>query len=200
VKETTKAMKRRNADTAFDWKSVFAGHGLDVGSGDDPLPGAVPLDQCVGDQLDANLLTPHFGRDTFDYIHASQLLEHLEWPMKSLRDWSEILKPEGYIVFTVPDFVLYEKAQWPSNYNSDHKTAWTLDLLTLTTQAPLIYVPNFLKVLSTISDLKTLRCELITTNYDYSISSDVDQTCNDSGTECFIEIVLQKIPKKTKNN
>lgn len=191
LKETSKASRRRASDSSFDWGSVFIGKGLDVGSGDDPLIGAETIDIST-DGRDANILESYFEGDRFDFIHASQVLEHLIDPMKSIKGWSKVLKTGGYIIVTVPDFELYEKRTWPSRFNPDHKTAWTMNRLLAGNGVPLIHVPDFLNELSEF-DLKAIRVELIVSNYDFSLDSSIDQTRHTDGAECFIEFVLKKI-------
>src|SRR5438552_18367568 len=96
--ETSKATKRRlleDKETKYPfWQRVFTGNGLDVGSGNDPLPflHCKPFDKKDGD---ANALSKYFKPASFDYIHASQLLEHLHNPEESLKDWHGLVKPGG---------------------------------------------------------------------------------------------------------
>ena len=190
--ETSKASKRRLADTNFDWKSVFKGKGLDVGSGDDPLqiPSCIPFDLPDGGGDD---ITRFFPYNEFDFIHGSQVLEHAISPNVMLRTWLDALKPKGFIIATVPDWVLYEGRVWPSQWNQGHTHAWTLDFLELgderASRVPLVLVPSFLECF----DVNVLRCELIDTNYNYDVGANKDQTLDpDKGVEAFIEFVLQK--------
>lgn len=63
--------------------------------------------------------------ETFDYVHASHLLEHLEDPIRFLRRAFEVLKPGGYLLLLVPHRDRYEnKRLLPSRWNEDHKSFW----------------------------------------------------------------------------
>ncbi len=192
-RETTKALRRRfleDQETGYNfWDKIFRGSGLDVGSGDDPIRLEVcqSFDKKDGD---ANTLSKYFEPNSFDYIHASQLLEHLHDPEKALRDWRGLLRRKGYIVATVPSWELYEGMIWPSRWNPDHKTTWSLWIKGSPAQIH-IYVPDFIIGLSDI--YKCLRVKLIDTNYNYKIGTKRDQTQNpEHGVEAWIEFVLIK--------
>ena len=189
--ETSKAQKRREKETDFPWPEIFKGRGLDVGSGDDPLliAGCEPFDLPDGGGDDIT----QFVDGKFDYIHGSQVLEHAISPVTMIRTWLEVLNPKGYIVATIPDWALYEKRIWRSQWNNGHNWAWTLSQYELGDEraagVPLVYVPQFLENF----DAKVLVSRLIDTNYDYSLSPSVDQTLDpDKGVEAFIEFVLKK--------
>lgn len=190
MKESTKAMKRR-ATEQFDWKSVIpsTGKGLDVGCGDDCLPGAQPFDWQHGD---ANALHLYFKKETFDYIHASQVVEHLHDPETSLKSWLRLLKKGGHLIFTVPDFELYEKYRWPSRFNVDHKAAFSLTLKIDSSCPVLNFVPEMLKRMAKEVSFEALKQDLITTGYDFTLSPEIDQTLEPYQAECFIEVVLKR--------
>lgn len=124
MNETSKALKRRNEEQQegkFNWERVFRGRGIDIGCGPDKLP----FHNCEGfdiEEGDANRLSDHFQGETFDYIHSSQCLEHMQRPSVAFENWLCLLKPNGYAVTTVPDWCLYEGMIWPSRYNPDHKS------------------------------------------------------------------------------
>lgn len=192
MNETSKAMRRRRCEEAaggFKWSEVFKGVGVDVGAGNDPIqiPGCRPFDMLDGD---ANHLSNYFEPESLDYVHSSQSLEHMRDPRAALLNWSIPVKKGGYLVVTVPDFDVYEKRHWPSRFNPDHKSAWSLwrksDAV-----APLVNVPELCRELLEHG----LWCEfarLVDTNYDYSAPDTVDQTLPNDGAECFIEMVFHK--------
>jgi len=190
MKETSKALKRRMLSHQGFWKQVFGGKvGYDLGCGDDPLPfeGCKPFDITDGD---AQELHKHVEPGSLDYIHASQLLEHVHDPRVALTNWLMCLKPGGYIVVTVPDFDLYEKKNWPSCFNPDHKTAWSLWRKGFP-EVPLIHVPTLLSEFELQADVEL--CHLVDTNYSWDIPDNIDQTfIHGHGVECFIEFVLLK--------
>jgi len=116
----------------MSYARYFAGRGIDIGSGDDPLgrwQSLFPLmTECRAWDLpdgDAQTL-PGIGPNEFDFLHSSHCLEHLRDPLTALRRWCEVVKPGGYLVVLVPDEDLYEQGVWPSRWNADHKHTFTL--------------------------------------------------------------------------
>lgn len=192
MRESSKAMRRRfieDATGVFPWMKIFKGEGIDVGCGDDPLPFKFckPFDKLEGDASD---LTKYFKPDTFKWLHSSQCLEHLDDPVAALRTWITVVKPGGWLVISVPDWYLYEGQQWPSRYNPDHRSTWSL--YAKDSPAPThVFVPDFLKSFEDVADVK--RCQLVDTRYNYKIGAIRDQTLpEDAGVEAFIEFVLEK--------
>jgi SAM-dependent methyltransferase len=193
MKESSKAMRRRFCEdlrgtASLPWRTIFEGVGIDVGAGDDPIQiaGCVPFDKDDGD---ANRLSDYFPENHFDYIHASQVLEHLHEPVKTLKEWGRLIKPgTGRIVVTIPDFDLYEKCQFPSKFNPDHKAVFSLWRKKSPGAFRLFHVPTMLGQ----TGLSVELCHLVTTNYDWNLPDSVDQTLPESGAECFIEFVLSK--------
>jgi len=193
MKETSKAMRRRwNEDALkqFQWKSIFTGKGIDVGPGDDPLP-FPDIEIFDLPQGDANVLHHYFPQDHFDFLHASQCLEHMHNPEEALSNWLKVVKPGGYVVVTVPDWVLYESMIFPSRYNRDHKSSWSM-FYTKSNFPIHIYIPSFLERFKDVA--KPLLSRLVDTNYDYAVMSTRDQTFKESeGVECWNEFVLRKL-------
>lgn len=190
AQETSKATERRLKERDR-WDKVFVGIGIDVGAGDDLL-GYPTYDACEGfdKPQDANKIDEYYGPNYFDFIHGSQVMEHLYNPGDFINRCLKILKPGGWIVMTVPDFDLYEKRRWPSRTNPDHKTAWSLwrQKGDHPKGVPLINVPQWLQNWPFHKEAR-----LITTNYDYLKLDSVDQTwLREDGVECFIEILWQK--------
>ncbi len=198
AQETSKATARREGRGVFitrsNWNDIFGNHILDVGPGDDPLVwrGAtvVPFDKKQGD---ANKIDTYFHDQSFDCIHGSQVMEHLYDPPDFINRCLKILKPGGWIVMTVPDFDLYEKQFWPSRFNPDHKTTWslwrTMGGIQSHNRAPHIHVPTWIKQF----DVAQRYATLIDTNYDFLKPDSVDQTwLREDGVEAFIEILLKK--------
>lgn len=187
MKETSKAMRRRwceDADGIFPWRSVFVGKGLDVGCGDDKIP----FDDCRGFDLldgDANFLDKHFEKATFDYVHGSQVMEHLHDPDDAMLRWSKLVKSGGHIIITVPSWELYEGKVWPSRYNPDHKVTWSMKAKE--SPAPRhIYCPDWHPV------GQRLMCRELDVNYDHSVGTTIDQTLWESdAVEPWIEFVFK---------
>lgn len=191
MNETAKATRRRLLESSsgvFDWEKVFRGRGLDIGCGPDILP----FRDVEGFDLprDANHLSRYYHPGTFDYLHSSQSLEHMRHP-DVIRDWAIVLKTGGYLVVTVPSWELYERMVWPSRFNPDHKSSWSM--WQKGSPAPIhILVPEWLKKHEDIYEV-VFGPRLVDDNYDYNLPSNVDQTYVEAdGVEAFIEFVLKK--------
>jgi predicted SAM-dependent methyltransferase len=81
---------------------------LDIGCGDNPLPGYTPVDAKLG--LAAYPLDA--GDGTVDEIHASHVLEHFSHRQVAavLADWVRALKSGGTLQIAVPDFAVIAHA------------------------------------------------------------------------------------------
>ena len=187
MKETTKAMKRRMHDEPGLWSAVFGGTGIDVGCGDDPL--VIAAEFFDKKQGDANKLDEYFARNQFHFLHASHCLEHMDQPMNALGRWHKIVKPGGYLVIVVPDWCLYEGMIWPSRYNPDHKSTWSLWL-------PDSPAPNHVLVPELRHFFWLYRWRLIDTNYNYKVGTLIDQTL-DPNVEASIEFIIKKERTRT---
>lgn len=193
MNETSKAMRRRRCEEAasgFKWSRILTGKGVDVGAGNDPvqLPGCQPFDMADGD---ANHLSRYIPAGTLDYIHASQALEHMLDPRAAILDWALCVRPGGHLVVSIPDWDLYEKCQWPSRFNPDHKSAWSTWRKRGPSGVPLVYVPDFCRDLKP-HGLTCIKVELCCDRYDWDAPADVDQTLSPDGPEAFIELVFRK--------
>lgn len=125
--ETSKAHPRRERESFF--KNYCAGLGIDIGCGFDPIDsgGEVYMFDMIHGQGDATRMD-HVDDATFDYVHSSHLLEHIEEPEIAVRNWWRVLKPGGYLLIMVPERDLYEgKTSLPSRWNEDHKRFYLLD-------------------------------------------------------------------------
>ena len=191
MNETSKAMRRRACEDIANgddyWSTIFRGAGIDIGPGRDPLritrEGVTVqlFDQAQGD---ANRLSTYFPPGCFDFIHASQALEHMHDP-EALDDWLTLLRPGGHAVITVPDWHLYEQMHWPSRWNPDHKSTWSMSAKGSPARNH-VHVPKW--------GLKRgmIRARLIDNNYNYAITN-LDQTADEAaGVEAFIEMVFKR--------
>lgn len=191
MNEASKAMRRRFIEDrtgVFPWWPLFRGDGIDVGCG----PDKIPFSKCCAfdkEHGDANDLREIFAAGRFSYLHASQSLEHMIDPAKALASWIDVVKPRGHIIVTVPDFVLYEGMVFPSRYNPDHKSTWSMWFKD--SVAPIhCYLPQWLEQ---FENTKVVLCRVVDTNYDYKIGTKQDQTLSESrGVEAFLEFVLKK--------
>jgi SAM-dependent methyltransferase len=196
--EMSKATERRKVNPVFAEK-YFVGLGIDVGCGYDKMNiDAFPLctaivghDQCLGDKNAehlAEVLDNHY-----DFLVSSHCLEHMISPETALGNWIRVVKPGGHLVITVPDWEMYEHKKWPSRFNGDHRTAWTMSLDK--------YMPSHLRILPewlAQFNVDILRCETIKDGFDKSLPDEIDQTAREINkqpfkAECCIEIILRKI-------
>jgi SAM-dependent methyltransferase len=189
--ETTKARLRRLPDTQYA-EAYFVGNGIDIGCGDDSLgqhtdtytkiQNVKPWDLPDGDaQLMASV-----ADDTYDFVHSSHCLEHMRDPVEAFSNWIRICKPGGYIVVTVPEEDLYEQGRWPSEYNHDHKTTWTIAKESSWSPVSISVVPFLYGMLDQI---EIIKIQLIDHNYHYDVKG-VDQTRGEA--ESAIEFIVRK--------
>lgn len=172
----------------------FVGHGIDIGSGNDPLWQYQVLYPCMSecDEWD----TQHGDGDaqkmagvedaTYDFVHSSHTLEHLVDPVEGLQNWWRILKPGGHLVIVVPDEDLYEQGVWPSTWNADHK--WTFTLHKNVSWSPVSR--NLLPMLMALPDGEILLVRRLEQGFRPT-SIQQDQTLTMIG-ECGIEAVVRK--------
>jgi len=189
MKESSKAMERRfSSEKRHLFSKIFQGAGIDIGAGDDLIKvegSVVGFDMEDGD---ANQLHEYFLEENFDFIHASQCLEHMRDPKAALDSWLKVLRKGGFAVISVPSWELYEGMVWPSRFNPDHKSTFSL----WQDGSP---APNHVKLPEWLDkfNCEIVYCDLIDTNYNYKIGTSTDQTYQyENRVEAFIEFVLQK--------
>jgi SAM-dependent methyltransferase len=192
MNETSKAMRRRMIEDElgiFNWSQIIKGKGIDVGCGPDKVwdENCIAFDQ---EQGDANKISEYF-EDKFDYLHASQCLEHMHDPYAAVVEWLKIVRSGGHAIISIPDWTLYEGWVWPSRYNPDHKSTWSFTF----EKSPSKHHVNIYKFLDKLSPYcYAKRVMLVDNNYNYGTSTSVDQTFEESnGVEAFIEMVLCKL-------
>jgi len=115
--ETFKAKARRLQEGFFE--KYCHGKGLDICYGGDLLaPNCKGWEWFHGDAHYLRGLKDH----TFDFVHSSHALEHMEDPALALRNWWRVVKPGGYLILYIPHRDLLEqKITLPSKWNPDHK-------------------------------------------------------------------------------
>ena len=97
VQEVTKSFPRRSTDRRFaaQW---FVGDGIDLGAGSDSLAGLAPFFPLIRsvrawDRSDGDAMRMDGVPDeTYDFVHSSHCLEHLEYPAEALRNWIRICR------------------------------------------------------------------------------------------------------------
>jgi SAM-dependent methyltransferase len=192
---TSISVQRRLADSRFATR-WFVGTGLDVGAGTDSLALYTELFPMIRNvvaydepQGDAQLLS-NVEDESFDFLYSSHCLEHLHDPYEALGNWIRVVKPGGHLVVNVPDEDLYEQGVWPSRFNPDHKSSWTID-------KEESWSPVSINVLDLVRRFRgealPLKIELIDHGYRASLwGHGIDQT-RMPAAEAAIEIVLLKL-------
>lgn len=139
--ESLKTYQEKINNGFFD--KYMSGKGLDIGYAgyiSDVLP---ILDSAIG--IDKNYpnydgVTLPFADNSQDYIYSSHMLEHVDDRTSIIKDWMRVLKPKGYIICIVPNYMLYEKKETlPSIWNNDHKVFFSPGSLLLEFEAALPY-------------------------------------------------------------
>jgi SAM-dependent methyltransferase len=104
-------------------RSFLKGKGIDIGCGPDPVfKDVVRFDV---EQGDANEITKYVN-DEFDFVFSSHCLEHMKNPYIAILEWWKLVKPGGHLFVIVPDEDLYEQGHFPSRFNADHKSTYTI--------------------------------------------------------------------------
>lgn len=102
------------------------GLGLDVGSGDRTLnPNMITVDNWadgVDYKMEADNLH-EFKDDTFDFVYASHILEHLKDPLKAVEEWLRVVKKGGYVIIITPD-KRFIPTKGTVNCDPQHKYDW----------------------------------------------------------------------------
>jgi SAM-dependent methyltransferase len=194
VDECSKAVARRLLGPGYATR-YFVGHGLDVGSGADPLARFAPLFPLVRSVTtfdvpdgDAQLLAT-YPDDRFDFLHSSHCLEHVRDPFEGLQNWVRVVRPGGHLVVLLPDEDLYEQGVWPSTFNADHRHTFTI--CKAASWSPVSV--NVTTLLAAVADrAEVLKVELLHHTFLPDRGRE-DQTLNPVG-ECAIEFVLRKRP------
>lgn len=194
MKECSKSIARRQSDPNF-LNRYFSGDGIDIGGAPDPLSLYRELFPRMGtvriwDLADGDAeLMEGVGDATFDFVHSSHCLEHLNDPVQGLENWFRILKPGGYLVVTVPDEDLYEQGVFPSSFNSDHK--WTFTIFKQDSWSA--HSRNLLAMLSALGPAADVqKLELLSASFRYELPR-FDQTLTPIA-EAGIEFVIRKRP------
>lgn len=192
---TSISVQRRLFDARFATR-YFVGYGLDVGGGFDSLALFQELFPRIANvviydtpQGDAQLLD-NVEESSFDFLYASHCLEHVRDPYEALGNWIRVVKPGGHLVIAVPDEDLYEQGVWPSRFNPDHKTSWTIDKQTS-------WSPVSINMLDLVRHFRAkarpIRIEQCDHGYRRGLQSmAVDQTRTPL-TDAAIEVILQKL-------
>lgn len=182
----TRKLNAYRKENGYD--AYFTGHGIDIGCGPDPLDVSVftlikTLKKYDTLQGDANTCE-NLADNSFDFVYSSHCLEHMHNVHVALKNWIRICKLNGFVVFAVPHEVYYEKNQWPSPFNNDHKFSFRLEPYTVMPKS--IWMQE---LLSEFTNIKVINCSLLLINFDAARFWN-DQTLGE--TVCQIEVILKK--------
>ncbi|HEY7232003.1 MAG TPA: class I SAM-dependent methyltransferase [Pseudolabrys sp.] len=187
------SMQRRTLDSRFA-RRYFVGYGIDVGGGDDSLHQFVELFPLIENvfvydkaQGDAQKLD-NVDDAAFDFLFSSHCLEHVYDPVEAMSNWLRVVRSGGHLVICVPDEDLYEQGVWPSTFNADHKTSFTL--CKATSWSP-VSVNVFDLVAKFCHLARPLSVATIDHAYRYNLPR-FDQTSTPL-CESAIEIILKKL-------
>ena len=192
MKECSKSIMRRLSNPNFASR-YFCGNGIDIGGGPDPLGVYQELFPQMGQVRvwdlqdgDAQFMAG-IEDESYDFIHSSHCLEHLNDPAEGLANWFRILKPSGHLVITVPDEDMYEQGIFPSTHNSDHK--WTFTIFK--TQSWSNRSRNITELVNALGEAADIqKIEQLNSTFRYNLPR-FDQTLTPIG-ECGIEFIVRK--------
>lgn len=174
-------------------RRYLVGRGIDIGGKPDPLTLYAELFPLMGDVKiwdledgDARFMAG-VPDDTYDFVHSSHCLEHLDDPEEGLRNWLRITRPGGFVIVMIPDEDLYEQGVFPSTFNLDHRRTFTIYKEKSWSDRSV----NVLNMLSRIGPAARIeKIELLNGSYRYELPR-FDQTSTPIG-ECAIEFVVRK--------
>lgn len=179
--ETQNSRFRREQEGFFE-KYINNRTVLDIGCGKqkiDPLARGWDIAKGDGDATELKGIES----ESFATIYSSHLLEHIDDPMKALSRWWECLAVGGYLIVAVPDEDLYEQGKWPSIFNPDHRTTWTIHK----TKSWSPMSKNLIDLIKNLPGHKVISLRILDTRYDYT------QHLSDQGTaERQVEVIVQK--------
>lgn len=190
---TSMSINRRLQDARFS-NRWLTGFGLDIGGGIDsigiyqslfPRINAVTLYDMP--QGDAQYLY-NVPDNTFDFVYSAHCLEHMIDPEIAINNWFRVLKPNGYMILTVPDEDMYEQGIWPSTFNYDHKHTFTIHKKRSWSPVSI----NVLDLINKINgDFEVQKVELLNHSYLMNLQR-IDQT-RTPFAESGIEIIIRKL-------
>ena len=192
MREASKSIFRRIHDNRFSSR-YFVGDGIDIGCGPDPISLYSEFFPNMGrvrgwdlPDGDAQYLVG-LEDESFDFIHSSHCLEHMNDPFVALKNWFRVLKQGGHLICVVPDEDLYEQGVFPSAYNDDHKHTFTACKTNSWSKKSI----NLFDLLESLGDgVEVLKIELLDATYRYDLPR-FDQTLTPVG-ECAIEFIIRK--------
>lgn len=136
--------KRQIAKTVWEW-IPNSSRLLDIGCGSSPIIGhytnAVGVDvneqklEFMRNKFAYNTFEiadlSKYSDESFDHIICIEVIEHIDNPVKLIKEIARILKPNGNAVIATPDYskMLWHIAEAFTPYKEDHYNNFTLDKL-----------------------------------------------------------------------
>jgi SAM-dependent methyltransferase len=190
MKETSKSYNLRLA--RGDFQKYLYGKGLDIGAGDDPLKiqdgEVIVWDKTQGDAQDLK----EIADSSFDFVYSSHCLEHLIDIETALCNWCRIIKNNGYLYLTLPDYLLYEKLSWPS-WNGDHRHSFSIDIPRSKTKRDNHFqIEVDLVLILKKNGMELVFCLLEDENFNYNTAPAIDQTLKGALAQICI-IAVKKV-------
>ena len=158
------------------FEKYLNGKGIDIGSGNDALEiENGTIDTWDLQNGDAQYLKT-IGDETYDFVYSSHCLEHMIDAEAALYNWSRVIKKDGYLFFVVPEYILYEKMEFPSAFNYDHKSSYSYYITKeKTKRSNHFHKDDVVQILKNL-DMEVLEVQLEDENYNYNLKPSVDQT------------------------
>jgi hypothetical protein len=107
--------------------------------------------------------------------------------VEGLKNWLRVTKPDGYVIFALPEEDLYEQGVFPSTFNRDHKNTFTM-LKSRSWSSRSINVVDMVRQIGPAAAIE--KIELLDETYRYGLPR-FDQTLTPVG-ESGIEVVIRK--------
>ena len=191
--ETSKCYEKRKRLGHFE--KYLNGKGIDVGFGRDCLSIkdnsviAWDLENGNGEILNG------IDSNSLDFVYSSHFMEHVDNINRTIITSNRVLKTGGILYFTVPDFELYEKRQWPSKFNKFHVRSFSLNIdRSEVNRNNHFHILNDLKPLLNKLRFELIECYLEDDNYNKSLDNSIDQTrIKKKDVLCQICIIAKKI-------
>jgi predicted SAM-dependent methyltransferase len=194
--EASKAIKRRFNEGIFHSR-YFVGNGIDIGAGPDSIARFCRTGFPLMLNIKAWELEPDgdgqylesIEDNTFNFLHSSHSLEHMEDVRIALDNWIRVVKPGGFIIISIPDEDMYEQGVWPSKFNTDHKHTFTMHKEDSWSHDSI----NIIDLAAEFSNRAISERIMVHNEFYIQTNQLVDQTQFPCTTECSIEWILRKI-------
>lgn len=162
------------------------GRVLDIGCGPDKIVLPPPCEVIGWDLEDGDAQYLATLEDTtFDSVVSGHCLEHMKDVPTALSNWARVLKDGGYLYVLVPSWQFYERCQWPSRYNDDHKASFDLISPTIRPTHPFYGVKEMRTIGKSCGlELTDARLELDHYRLDKTWDKELDQTQHGALAQC----------------